>query len=421
MTLYANSSESDTVRSAFYVYTRKPSSVLLACPFFSYDSLIDELLTRKCDIRLIVKLGASTSPESLRRLERRTGIQIRYFTSPEFHSKLYIFGQQVALVGSANLTQAGMQSNREICVAVPVEDERFDDLIRLFQSYWESADVLTPERLTKYVGLCSGIAGATREHELEKGILAQFGEVKPSGGIKVGEKGIAREKLYLEDYRRTYQQFLDAYKEVEAFYASKNRRQLPEEIVPLRIEVDQFFSFTREKLGFGETYLDQPLRLGDERREFVSKTIDAWFSEKWPYLDEYIPANFALITRSLSSPQAIERATTDELYEALEVCHAFHDRYRFYKGGSGSKKEAFLEHNEEKRLKKVLTYLLFGKGNYIDRMGACIFDPEYSLWHFGRSSIQELLGWVNREGIPICNGRTVKALRYLGFDVVIFT
>lgn len=52
-------------------------------------------------------------------------------------------------------------------------------------------------------------------------------------------------------------------------------------------------------------------------------------------------------------------------------------------------------------------------------MGNCIFNPEYKLNEFGRSAVQELLGWVNKEGIPICNGRTVKALRYLGFNVEI--
>lgn len=53
-------------------------------------------------------------------------------------------------------------------------------------------------------------------------------------------------------------------------------------------------------------------------------------------------------------------------------------------------------------------------------MGNCIFDESYAVKEFGRSAIQELLGWVNKENIPICNGRTVKVLRYLGFNAEVF-
>jgi hypothetical protein len=79
-----------------------------------------------------------------------------------------------------------------------------------------------------------------------------------------------------------------------------------------------------------------------------------------------------------------------------------------------------LHDNSLSYIKKVITYLLHGKDDFISRMATCIFDEEYHLHHVGRSIIQELLGWVNRENIPICNGRTVKSLRYLGFNVVIF-
>lgn len=53
-------------------------------------------------------------------------------------------------------------------------------------------------------------------------------------------------------------------------------------------------------------------------------------------------------------------------------------------------------------------------------MAACIFDEDYKLDEFGRAAVQELYGWVNTENVPICNGRTVKALRYLGCKVEIF-
>ena len=36
---------------------------------------------------------------------------------------------------------------------------------------------------------------------------------------------------------------------------------------------------------------------------------------------------------------------------------------------------------------------------------------------FGRSAVQEFYGWMNSNNIPICNTRSFKALRFLGYDV----
>jgi hypothetical protein len=89
-------------------------------------------------------------------------------------------------------------------------------------------------------------------------------------------------------------------------------------------------------------------------------------------------------------------------------------------GGHETHIKEFKDSKDLRQVWKVLIYLLHGKDDYVTRMGNCIFDPEYKLNQFGRSAVQELLGWVNKQEIPICNGRSVKALRYLGYSVVIF-
>ena len=111
----------------------------------------------------------------------------------------------------------------------------------------------------------------------------------------------------------------------------------------------------------------------------------------------------------------------EEIFEALDVCHSIHDRLRFFPGGHETLKKVFTSENELKQIQKVISYLLHGQDDFITRMGTCIFVESYSIKQIGRSAVQELLGWVNKEDIPICNGRTVKALRYLGFNVVVFT
>lgn len=418
MRIYNNSTAKETVRNAFYQNLEGVTQISIASPFFSYSELVEEVLHGGRNVRLIVVLGPATSPVHLQRLINRANIHIRYFTSSAFHSKLYIFGDKTALVGSANLTQSGMNSNREICVEIPREDESFDNLVLLFQSYWSQAEALDADTLQKYSKLYETY-GQKKESALEEKIKSQFGEIVPAEGIVVGKKKPSKEKVFLSDYKRTYQEFLSAFNEVQELYITDGRRQQPENIVPLRIEVDQFFSFVRETFTKGDSYRDEPIRSVDDRKSFVKARLDNWFSQRWKYLDEKIPIHIPRL-QHLASAESIESASLEAILDALDVCHSFHDRLRFYPGGHETHVEEFRKVNDAKQVKRVITYLLHGKDDYITRMGNCIFAPEYKLNQFGRSAAQELLGWVNKENIPICNSRTVKALRYLGYSVAVF-
>lgn len=420
MRIFSNSSAKDIIRNAFYHNLEGVTQVSMASPFFSYSDLVEEVLKDGRTVRLIVVLGPATSPVALQKLITRSNIHIRYFTSSAFHSKLYIFGDKSALVGSANLTQSGMNSNREICVEIPREDEAFDNLVLLFQSYWSQAEALDADTLKKYTDLYSMYGGKPVDNLLEGKVKEKFGDIVPAEGIVVGKKKPSKEKVFLSDYRRTYQEFLSAFEEVKELFTADGRRQQPESVVPIRIEIDQFFSFIRETYTKGDSYLDEPIRAVEDRKSFVRSKLDDWFNQRWKYLDEKIPIHIPRL-KCLSSSENIESASLETILDALDVCHSFHDRLRFYPGGHETHVEEFRKVNDVKQIKRVITYLLHGKDDYITRMGNCIFAPEYKLNQFGRSAAQELLGWVNKEDIPICNSRTVKALRYLGYSVAVFS
>ena len=53
-------------------------------------------------------------------------------------------------------------------------------------------------------------------------------------------------------------------------------------------------------------------------------------------------------------------------------------------------------------------------------MAQVIFGP-LQLRNFGRSAAQELLGTLRSDVVPICNGRTTKSLRYLGYTIEVYT
>lgn len=420
MLLYTNRTPKDTIRNAFYQHAENVEDIYIACPFFSYDSLIEELLKEPRQIKIIVRLGPATPPNSLQKIINKDGVQIRYFTSPLFHSKLYIFGNRAALIGSANFTDAGFQSNRELCVTIPSDDERFDELLRVYQSYWTQADVLTRERLEEYAKIFAKSGANSGDKNLESSVMDVFGDLWPSEGIQADKKKESKEKVFLEAYRRTYQEFLSAFREVEGIYQKAGKRKKSEDVVPLRIEIDQFFNFIREFYAKGDSYKYQKLLSKDKREELVKGKLEEWFETNWPYLENNIPKHYAQISKTLTSGKSIQSATMEEIVDALLMCHSIHDRLRFFTGGLNTLKEVILKENSEEQLKKVVSYLLYGEEDFITRMGNCIFNPEMSVSQVGRSGIQELLGWVNNENVPICNGRTVKALRYLGYNVVVF-
>ncbi len=210
----------DTVRAAFERYTQTSRGVLLASPFFSNSNLVREIVGRKCSVKLVVRLSTATNPDDLREVAK-LNVPMRHFTSSRFHAKIYIFGDEVALVGSANLTDSGVQSNREVCVGIDREDPRFDQLVQLFQAYWDEAAVLDQKILRSFKAIIADNK-ASNEAAIESKIISAFGDVSPGGGVRVGRPQKSKERVYLDDYRKTYQDFMTAFRKLERIYKDFN-------------------------------------------------------------------------------------------------------------------------------------------------------------------------------------------------------
>lgn len=404
----------DTVRSGIYKYTQNSCEVSLACPFFSNEEVITEITRNKCRVRLVVRLCSTTTPQALAHA-LTLGAQVRFFTSPLFHSKLYIFGEQIALVGSANLTGSGVQSNQEIMVGVLPDDERFESLVRIFQRYWNAAEPFDERKLQEYSKFFR--AKQRPRDPFDDDLKTEFGNVAPEG-IQVGLPKPSKEKAFLGNYRRTYQEFLNAFRLVQSIYVSEGVRKQPK--VPLRIEIDSFFSYVRETFTTGESYKAAPILVGNVLEDHVRARIKTWADQPWPYLESVMPVSYSMLTKTFADNASLDAAPYSDITTALSACHAFREQLRFFKGGLQTVIAAFSDENAVSDVKRVLDYLLFGEVDFIERMGVCIFDPRYELHHFGRACVQELFGWVNKDDAPICNGRTVKSLRYLGFNILVF-
>ncbi|MFP3739996.1 phospholipase D-like domain-containing protein, partial [Burkholderia sp. SIMBA_019] len=77
---------------------------------------------------------------------------VRYFTDG-FHAKVLLF-DGVVMLGSANLTEGGMASNREAVLVLdqPGDEDRILDIELFFAQVWDSAEVLTNEVFNQFKG-----------------------------------------------------------------------------------------------------------------------------------------------------------------------------------------------------------------------------------------------------------------------------
>lgn len=417
--LYANRNQyRDFIHNAIQNLASDGCNVYIAVAFFTEASVIEDLLANGSRIRLIVRLGFPTNPNALSSLMSKAGVEIRYFTSHAFHPKVYIFGDKAALVGSANLTQSAILSNQEVVVSIESNDIRFTELVSLFGGYWSEAKVLNQKTLDTY-------KTAYREFEklqgsiekLDQDILSKLGTSQPSNITRDKAKE-SKESLFLEDFRKTYQECVTAFNIIWDAYDSTGYRKADPNLIPLRLEIDSFISFVREQKAKGEAWMNSPLRSSAEQRPIIVEMVDEWRNTPWPHFEERIVGeNYPRLLRTFKSEATVKAATDDELFDTLTTLHSFHDRFRFYTGGMPGWKKAFLAANDGNRVRETLAYLVFGEDGIENRMANAVYDSRYKLNEFGRANIQELIGWCNREELPIVNGRTTKVLRFFGSDV----
>lgn len=416
--LYTNrNSKRDFIRNGLLEHIEDGMDIFIASAFFTEIDVINEFLEKQCHIRIVVRLGFPTSPTALEQLLKSDNIEARFYTSHSFHPKMYIFGDKNALVGSANLTRSAILTNQEVVIGISSDDTRFDELSQLFSEYWDEAEVLTNESILAYKKVYEKFKQISKlANDLDDAVIHEFGD-KSFSNIDRGKKKNSKKSIFLDAYRKSYQESVSAFKQIQELYKQKGRK-VDETSIPLRLEIDSFFSFVRDRHATHEVWKEQALGWDDQKKINLNNLIDEWLTVKWEHFDDRIVnVNYPLIQARFKSKESIENSSGEDIVEALCVLHSFHDRLRFFKDGLDTLKKEFLRSNELDRIKKSFKHLLYGEGDAVKRMSDCLFDEEYKLNEFGQANVQELLGWISKEELPVINGRTTKVLRYFGFNV----
>lgn len=239
---------------------------------------------------------------------------------------------------------------------------------------------------------------------------------------KVGSGIVSKQRAFLQGLRRKYDEgLIPAFREVSEVFADLGRRRPEFANGDPEIELGRFLGWLRIAQAPGESWAQTSLADQAERRRRIIHYLQDWIVVEDTTAGDMFDgnrevANIERLRTALASPQSIEQIEYDDLFEALVSVHAFYDRLRFVLGGLSGLRVDFAARNTLGQIKETLTYLLHGSGAALERAYDCIYDEKRRLGGFGEACVMELLGWMDEARPPI-NGRTVKALRFLGFDV----
>ena len=417
---YGNTASTGYTINWFSHCTSAACDAYLASPFFTTEEPIDLLTKRGCTVHLLVRLCSITTPTVLRKALRNPLVRVRYYTDRGFHAKLYIVGN-VALVGSANLTDSGLKTNREVSVVLRKdEDDGFGDLVSLYEMFWSSAETLTPDILTQYE-LAFRLIGAPKE---EAEFQAKLEILVPAARVptaRIGSEKVSKERAFLQKYHRKYdEQLIPAFRAVETIFREFGQRRPEFEGEDQLIEIGRFLGWSRLVQAPGEMWKETSLAEPNERRRRVLASLHTWLTSTDTkagdmYDAEKETGRIRRLREAMASPETVAALSYDDMFEALIGVHAFNDRLRHVSGGVGGLKAQFAE-NPLPRIKATLSHLLYGSGVTLNRAYDCIQNEQWKLSGFGEACVMELLGWLDPNRPPI-NGRTIKALRFFGFDV----
>jgi hypothetical protein len=414
--LFSNGPNKDFVRSVFEKLARQSSQLCLAAPYFNYAEPVRQAAHSGKSVQLLIGLNSATSPQALSAILGSPGVSIRYFTH-RYHPKIYLF-DEAALVGSANLTDAGMMANREavVCFDRDEDQETIEEVRSLFAELWSDASVLTPDKLETFARIIRTTKpGPSPDEEIETAL----GRSAPKN-INVASRKTSRERLFLETLRRqVYEEYRPAFMEVQDILSSNNLHRPELTSLGAAYGTNRFLNWVRLTHAPGDDWKVSPIRSAPERRNEIIRLGREWLQTTDSRVVPRYEEQLTTVKRVFQSEQTIAVASKEDLSDGLLGLHAFVEQLRFVKGGLPNLIPAFWSDNaeDEKGVKETLTYLLYGSGDFIQRLHDVLYDRDWKISDFALFCALELYGTVKPQEFPPMNGRMAKALSFIGFNV----
>lgn len=395
-------------RFEYYLYQNcRNVSVKIAVAFFTNYRVIEKMLEQGCTVYLIVRLNNGTSPDALRRIHDKPNVHVRYFTSTYFHPKLYLIPQTTVFIGSSNLTECAFTTNNEVNIQIDFEEnqEIFDELDDLFMNYWSQAVPLDTEALRELEECVKDNGQGMKDFSAALGGVS-FENVQ-------NENKKDKKSVFIDDFKRDYLEYIKAFSQLRECYSETKERRWAD--VPIRIEIDRFLwwlgetQYKKEEWKINERYALEKIEktVRELKPIFIVSDIKSLYDAT---------KNYKILNDGFKSDESIDALTEDSMFEILMNIYSFHDSSQYHSGGIKALKNDFFEANRLSDIKRTIKHLLFDKQYYIERMFDCIYG-DYKLNYFGSASVKELYGYMNKDDLPIFNGRVKKSMSWLGFGI----
>jgi hypothetical protein len=303
------------------------------------------------------------------------------------HAKLYIADDSV-LITSANLTEAAFTRRYE--AGIVLKGQQAKGLIDVYEKYWDQAAEVD---------------------------LAQFSFTKPQNGdIDEPHNGGMLPRLYdlppaPEPLPKgagafaDYPHFLEVYRRFADAYISCGKPDRPKQ--PLYLETDKFLNFlfhedadlpSRE---YKETAKHHRGLSDSERIREIRKYRARYRRSGLRGGDHTVRAK--LVQQYLAATKVM-RLSESEVRMMAKSLNCFGNRLA---------RSRFLKGNDLNTVRKSWCDLIHGSGDVKFRMNNC----HAALFGFGKSAIQETLGYYDPDKYPLRNANTNAGLRFLGYNV----
>lgn len=412
MRIITNSNKvNDRMKQLLLDQAQPGTEIKIASAFFTSYEILEKMASAEdTNIKMIVRLNFGTDPIALKKAFKLGNVSIRIFTSPHFHPKFYIFGSRIAYLGSSNFTNRGLMDNQEINIEIDEDEPVFSELEDIFIDYWNSAHPLEENDIIHFEKLVRGLANPDPSNRI-KDIIGDFYY------NNIGREEVAKSssQVFIEGFKREYQIFLKKHAKLESIYKNTHIRKFPS--VPLRIEIDRFIWWVREKYASDKEVHKAKIKTSSELEQSIPQLINEFNSYESEFLSKSTYPRYNTLNEVFNTVESIRTTPIEDLMEALQYVYSFSDYCTRYLGGWEKNKLYFISLNTEEKIKKTFSYLLHGKDPYEERIYNCK-KGVYQLKNFGSNSITELYGLVNKQDIPILNSRTRNSMEWLGFGKI---
>ncbi|HET9239174.1 MAG TPA: phospholipase D-like domain-containing protein [Oligoflexus sp.] len=381
-------------------------------------------------------------------INRSSDLYRCYLVKELFHPKVYWFRGYGAYIGSANIGDKAWFNNVEAGLFLTEDDllqTGMGNELENFFAYLSKPSVSTM--------LNSDILKEIKQQE------ARYSEERKQLDAKAQDRvslipdfrpEILTEKKSSErrkdEFLKEWNATLNIIREVAAeVIKDENRPSWIPKDIPAGVQVDQFlhsFYYARTRATEGRNkylYEEHFEKNKGSVKNALLREMSWWKSTKTgPVGEESFIKDRSPRLKELLSKEKVARLTETEFIELCSLFHAFNNVSRYFPprdlGLSG--KDATLEIKKPLaarlvynsiasnglKVPEILYFVLYGgpTEQVVHRLYEAWNNKEYRIPRFGRSCYGELVGWALPEHYPPRNDRTNKALRGLGYDVVVW-